>query len=93
MGIPEEGRTFSTVMRTLEDIRIEIEQATERRTELWHTLSEGHDPEAKAELDQLNEELDRLWNEHRETRATIRHGDRDRIIQRARAEERLNRAA
>ncbi len=88
-----EARAFSRLMRALEDIRIEIEHATERRTELWHTLSEGHDPEAKAELDELNEELDRLWNEHRETRATIRHGDRERIIQRARAEERLNRAA
>lgn len=80
-------------MRTLEDIRVEIESTTERRTELWHTLSEGHDPAAATELQELNEEIDGLWNEHREMRATLRHGDRERIIQRARAEERLNRAA
>jgi len=80
-------------MRTLDDIRVEIEIATERRTELWHHLSQGHDPTLAAELEQLNARLDELWNEHRQTRATIRHGDRDQIIQRARAEERLNRAA
>ena len=80
-------------MRPLEDIRIEIEDATERRTELWHLLSEGHDPQLAAELDELNGRLDELWNEQRQTRATLRHGDRDQIIQRARAEERLNRAA
>jgi hypothetical protein len=80
-------------MRSLEDIRIEIEDATERRTDLWHRLSEGHDPQLASELDELNGRLDGLWNEQRETRATLRHGDRERIIQRARAEERLNRAA
>ncbi len=80
-------------MRALEDIRVEIESATERRTELWHTLSEGHDPEVAAELQQLNEAIDGLWNEQREARATLRNGDRERIIRRARAEERLNRAA
>jgi hypothetical protein len=80
-------------MRKLDDIRLEIEQATERRAELWHILSEGHDADAAAELEALNEELDKLWNEHRETRATLRFGEREKIIQRARAEERLNRAA
>jgi hypothetical protein len=85
--------TLTTVMRTLDDIRVEIEAATERRTELWHDLSQGHDPTLAGELEQLNARLDELWNEHRQARATIRHGDRDRIIQRARAEERLNRAA
>ncbi len=85
---------MTTSMRNLNDIRTEIEAATERRTELWHILSEeGHNAEAAAELEELNERLDDLWNEHRQTRATLVHGDRDRIIQRARAEERLNRAA
>ena len=93
MGMPKEARTLSTMMRSLEDIRVEIESATERRTELWHMLSEGHDPEVAAELEQLNQRIDELWTEQRETRATLRHGDRDQIIQRARAEERLNRAA
>ena len=84
---------MTTAMRSLQDIRAEIEEATERRNELWHILSEEHDPEAAAELEELNERLDELWNEHRQTRATLRHGDREQIIQRARAEERLNRAA
>jgi hypothetical protein len=85
--------TLTTVMRPLDEIRVEIEAATERRTELWHDLSQGHDPTLAAELEQLNVRLDELWNEHRQARATIRHGDREQIIQRARAEERLNRAA
>ncbi len=81
-------------MNNLNDIRTEIEAATERRTELWHTLSEeGNNPEVAAELEELNARIDELWVEHRQTRATLVHGDRDRIIQRARAEERLNRAA
>jgi hypothetical protein len=80
-------------MRELKDIRLEIEQATQRRAELWHALSEGHDGDLAAELEQLNENLETLWDEHRETRARLRFGERDEIIRRARAEERLNRAA
>ena len=34
-----------------------------------------------------------LWEEQRTVRATLRFGDRDVIIQRARQEERLSRAA
>jgi hypothetical protein len=86
--------TLATEMRNLNDIRTEIEEATARRTELWHILSEeGHNPEVAAELEELNARIDELWVEHRQTRATLVHGDRERIIQRARAEERLNRAA
>jgi hypothetical protein len=81
-------------MKNLNDIRTEIEAATARRTELWRTLSEeGHNDEVAAELDELNERIEELWVEHRQTRATMVHGDRERIIQRARAEERLSRAA
>jgi len=81
-------------MRNLNDIRTEIEDATARRTELWRILSEeGHNTEVAGELEELNARIDELWNDHRQTRATMLHGDRDRIIQRARAEERLNRAA
>jgi hypothetical protein len=88
-----EARTLTVAMRTLDEIRVDIERATERRAELWHVLSEAHDPEAAAELEALNDQLDELWDEQRQTRATLRFGDRDKIIQRARAEERLNRAA
>ena len=80
-------------MRSLRDIRSDIEHATERRSELWHVLSQGHDSAAAAELAGLNARIDELWEEHRIVRARIRFGDRDRIVARARAEERLSRAA
>ncbi len=81
-------------MRPLSDIRLEIERLTTRRSELWQRLSaEGHNADATVELEQLNEQIEKLWDEHREVRARLRFGDRDKIIARARAEERLNRAA
>ena len=80
-------------MRSLRDIRSEIERATERRSQLWHTLSQGHDAAAAAELAALSARIDELWEEHRIARARIRFGDRDRIVARARTEERLSRAA
>ena len=90
----EEVRSLNRTMMKMNDIRTAIEAATERRTELWRILSEeGHKPEAAAELEELNARIDDLWVEHRQMRATLLHGDRERIIQRARAEERLNRAA
>ena len=42
---------------------------------------------------QLDERLAALWDERRAARAMVRFGDRDLIIQRARHEERLSRAA
>ena len=80
-------------MGSLSDIRLEIERATERRSELWHLLSEGHDSEVAGELERLNEQLAKLWDEQRALRARLRFGDRDKIVARARAEERLSRAA
>lgn len=80
-------------MRTLADIHAEIEGATARRGDLWRTLSEGHDTALAAELKRLNEHLASLWAEHRSARAQLRFGDRARIVARARAEERLERAA
>jgi hypothetical protein len=80
-------------MRTLDEIRTEIEGLTERRGKLFHALSEGHDPALAAEHNELEEQIARLWEEHRATRARLRHGEREAIIARARAEERLERAA
>ncbi len=80
-------------MRTLPEIRLEIERATERRAELWHHLSEGRDETLAAELKELEAEIARLWDEHRSLRAHVRFGDRNEIIKRARHEERLARAA
>ena len=80
-------------MKTVEDVRLEIERATERRAELWHHLSAGRDAVLAAELKELEERIARLWDEHRSLRAQARFGDRDEIIRRARHEERLARAA
>ena len=80
-------------MRTLSDIHADIDRASERRIEIWHRLGEGHDTALAAELQRLNARLDELWDEHRATRAALRFGDRSRIVARARAEERLERAA
>jgi len=77
----------------LSEIHAEIDRASEQRAELWHRLSEGHDPGLKTQLDRLNGELDRLWDEHRALRARVRFGDREAIVARARVEERLERAA
>ena len=80
-------------MTTLDQIRGQIDRATERRGELWHQLSEGHDAALAAELHELEERLERLWDEHRMLKARARFGDREEIIKRARHEERLARAA
>jgi hypothetical protein len=80
-------------MRTLEEIHAEIETLSEERTELWHRLSDQHDPEVRAEIHALDERLDRLWDETRAVRARLLFGDREKIVARARVEERLERAA
>ncbi len=72
---------------------MDIDRESERRAELWHALSESHDPAVSAERRRLEDRLAKLWDEHRAARATIRFGERDRIVARARQEERLERAA
>jgi DNA-binding transcriptional MerR regulator len=86
------ARSFMRVM-TLHEIRTAIEQASERRGELWARLSRGHDAEVAAELKRLDDELDHLYDEQRHIRATLRFGPREHIVARARVEERLERAA
>jgi hypothetical protein len=85
--------SVEATMRTLEKIHEEIERLSEERTELWHRLSDQHDPEVRAEIHGIDAQLDRLWDEHRTLRARLRFGDRDSIVARARVEERLERAA
>jgi hypothetical protein len=80
-------------MRTLEEIKIEIERATERRAELLHVLAEGHDVVVAAEHAEVEEQIRLLWDEYRSAKVHARFGDRDVIIKRARLEERLERAA
>jgi len=80
-------------MRTFEDIHEDIERLSEERTALWHKLSAGHDAEIRAEIRTLDVTLDGLWEEQRALRARLRFGDREKIVARARVEERLERAA
>lgn len=87
------GQIVFRDMRTMDDIRIELDQATERRSELWHLLSDGHDAALSQELHELEERIATLWDEQRTLKAQQRFGDRDEIIKRARHEERLARAA
>ena len=78
---------------TLTQLHDTIEQLSEERQELWHRLSEGLDPGARDELRAIDERLEQLWEELRREKARVRFGERDEIVRRARAEERLDRAA
>ena len=80
-------------MTTIDQIRLEIERLTARRREVFRSLSEGHDAVLAAEHAELEQRIARLWDQHRAERARLRFGERDSIIHRARAEERLERAA
>jgi predicted phage-related endonuclease len=78
-------------MRTLNDIRKELDRAVARRAELWHDLNDGVDPAKSAEAAQLSEQIEELCAETRPLRAYDRFGPSDAIRARARAEERLER--
>lgn len=78
---------------TLTEIHAEIDRLSEIRRGLWRELSQSFDPAITAEVKQIDARLEALWAEHRAFRATVRFGERDRIIARARQEERLERAA
>jgi hypothetical protein len=80
-------------VRTLNEIRAEIERASEERAVLLQRLSAGHDVVLADELRKLNARIEKLWDEHREARVRARYGDRNEIIRRARLEERIDRAA
>jgi septation ring formation regulator EzrA len=77
----------------LNHINESIEKLSEERQELWQRLSEGLDPEARQELKAIDERLEQLWQDLRKEKARLRFGERDEIVRRARAEERLDRAA
>ena len=80
-------------MRTLIEIRDEIDRLSARRGEVMRALSQEYDAALTSEHQELEEQIARLWDEQRQARALLRFGDRDAIIQRARQEERLSRAA
>jgi hypothetical protein len=80
-------------MRTLTEIRQEIDEVSERRLRVMRELAQGFDPALADEHQRLEARVAQLWEEQRSARATVRFGDRDVIIQKARQEERLSRAA
>jgi len=80
-------------MDTIPLYHAEIEELSERRVTLWNSLSQGRDPAVVEEIKALDAQLDGLWAKVRAERARIRFGERDEIVRRARAEERLERAA
>jgi hypothetical protein len=74
-------------------IHSEIEALSAERQELWQTLSLGLDPSVKDEIKLIDDRLQELWHTLRLEKARLRFGERDEIVRRARAEERLERAA
>ncbi|MGI9112328.1 MAG: hypothetical protein ACR2GT_09065 [Gaiellaceae bacterium] len=84
-------------MNTIPEIQAEIERLSEQRTELYTELSRarerGLSETVRQEIKQIDARLQALWDRHRAERARIRFGEREDIVRRARAEDRLDRAA
>ncbi|HEX2044869.1 MAG TPA: hypothetical protein VHF23_04480 [Gaiellaceae bacterium] len=80
-------------MRTIENIRADLDRAIERRAQLWEELAAGVDPAKSAEAAELTQKIDDLWAEARALRAYERFGPSEIIRARARTEERLDREA
>lgn len=78
---------------TPNQIHLEIERLSEDRQQLWHLLSQGLDHTVKDEIKELDARLEDLWKALRMAKARLRFGEREEIVRRARAEERLERAA
>ena len=78
---------------TPNEIHDEIERISEERQVLWHHLSEQLDPVIQEEIRELDARLQELWQILRMEKARLRFGEREDIVRRARAEERLERAA
>jgi hypothetical protein len=74
-------------------LHTEIEQLSEERQELWQLLSEGLDTSVQGQIKDLDARLQELWQALRTEKARLRFGEREEIVRRARAEERLERAA
>jgi hypothetical protein len=78
---------------TTDQIHTEIEELSEQRQELWQQLSDGLDTGVAAEIKDIDAHLTELWERLRLEKARLRFGEREEIVRRARAEERLERAA
>ena len=78
---------------TPNELHTQIEQLSEERQELWQRLSGGLDTSVQGEIKDLDARLQELWQALRSEKARLRFGEREEIVRRARAEERLERAA
>jgi hypothetical protein len=87
------GVTVVSRSMTTDQLHDEIERLSEERQDLWHTLSDGLDPTVQEEIRDLDLRLQELWQALRIEKARLRFGEREDIVRRARAEERLERAA
>jgi hypothetical protein len=77
-------------VRTPSDIRAEIDDLAERRTELWADLAGGNRA-VRDEIVALTDRINELWIALRESDRLHRFGPREPIIRRAKAEERFER--
>ena len=75
-------------MRSIEQIKSEITELTERRTELWAELGRGGSA-GNADITALTEKIDALWDELRSTRVLALHGSPEEIKRRADRERRM----
>jgi len=78
-------------MKTIQEIRTDLERTTERRADLWEELGRGRDEAKATEAARLSGLINDLWAELRTVKARARWGDPELIQRRARAEERLER--
>jgi hypothetical protein len=78
-------------VRTSNEIRAELDEAVDRRADLWHELAAGVDEAKSAEAARLSSKIAELWAEARAEQARLRFGSPELIQARARAEERLER--
>ena len=74
-------------------IHAEIDRLSAERQILWQKLSGGLDSDVQSEIKSIDDRLQELWHSLRLEKARLRFGERDEIVRRARAEERLERAA
>jgi hypothetical protein len=86
-----DSKATSRQLKRLRAVKLELGQATARRTALWLEQTEATDPTAALEVGWLSERIEALWSEARQLAAEIRSGPRAEIIARARAAERVER--
>ena len=84
---------FNWSMRSIDEIRTDLDEATEQRSELWEELGHGLDPAKSAEAARLSSLIEDLWTELRAVQAQQRWGPTELIRRRALAEERLERVS